>query len=302
MRLGVLVLALFVLGGCNLFSPFYDEGKGDDLEDTIGDVEAALERGEPDKAYDYAQRGIEKFPHSASLYYLGAVARMQDAEIGFADFASMVRGEDEEDDGEGDLLAARPPLYARAAEDTTWFLDLSPEDLARMADAFSLAYTYLDSAVALIARGEATERELEDFSSDSQLGLGISGLLTAMLTVLDTDHDLANGFSLHPTIRAYATPEGGWSFTVGVDPEVICDAMPDLLRAQEALYDHYRNVAGGDLPGDIPGDYIYRPTENWVNPWIDDGMLAGEFFANVHDGIVSFHEKYVCVAEVSRNE
>jgi hypothetical protein len=302
MRLGVLVLALLLVGGCNLFSPFYDEGKSDDLDDTIGDVEAALQRGEPGKAYEYAQRGIEKFPGSASLYYLGAVARVQSAEIGFADFASMISGDDVDDDGGGDLLASRPPLYARAAAETTWFLDLSPEDLERMADAFSIAYGYLDSAVALIARGEASEQEVEDFGSDSQLGLGMSGLLTVMLTVLDLDHNLANGFSLHPTVRAFSTPDGGWSFTVGVDPAVICDAMPDLLKAQEALYDHYRDVVGGDLPEDIPGDYIYRPTENWVNPWIDDGVLSGEFFANVHDGIVNFHDKYSCAGEVSRHE
>jgi hypothetical protein len=299
MRFAIPLLVLLLVGGCNVFSPFYDEGKSNDLDDIVGDVQAALERGEPDKAYEYANRGLERFPHSASLYYLGAIAKVQSADIGFVDFASMVRSSD---DG-GSPVSTRPPLYAKAAVgDTTWFLDLSPEDLARMADGFSVSYTYLDSVIAIIGRGEATDEEVEDIQADSQLGLGISGLLKAMLTVLDADHNLANGFELHPSIRAYSTPEGGWSFTASLDPEVICDAMPDLLAAQEALYDHYRGVVGGDLPEDIPGDYIYRFTENWVNPWIDEDTLTGEFFASVHDGICSFHEKYVCAAEVSRHE
>jgi hypothetical protein len=211
----------------------------------------------------------------------------------------MVRSED----SGGAPVSPRPPLYAKpAAGDTTWFLDLSPEDLARMADGFSVSFAYLDSVIAIIGRGEATEQEVEDIQADSQLGLGISGLLKAILTVLDEDHDLANGFVLHPSISAYTTPDGGWSFTASLDPVVICGAMPDLLVAQEALYDHYRGVVGGDLPADIPEDYIYRPTENWVNPWIDEDTLTGEFFGNVHDGISSFHEKYPCVGEVSRHE
>jgi hypothetical protein len=296
MRFVIPLLVLLLLGGCNVFGPFYDEGKSDDLDDIIGDVQAALERGEPGKAYDYASRGLEKFPHSASLYYLGAIAKVQSADIGFVDFASMVRSEDEGP-------APVPPLYAKsAAGDTTWFLDLSPEDLARMADGFSVSYAYLDSVIAIIGRGEATEQEVDDIQADSQLGLGISGLLTAILTVLDTDHNLANGFVLHPSIRAYSTPEGGWAFTAVLDPAVICNAMPELLVAQEALYDHYRGVMGGDLPADIPEDYVYRPTENWVDPAIDEETLTGEFFGNVHDGICSFHEKYVCAGEVSRHE
>jgi hypothetical protein len=211
----------------------------------------------------------------------------------------MVRGED----GGGAPVSPRPPLYAKpAAGDTTWFLDLSPEDLARMADGFSVSYAYLDSVIAIIGRGEATEQEVEDIQADSQLGLGISGLLKAMLTVLDTDHNLANGFELHPSIRAYTTPDGGWGFTASLDPTVICGAMPDLLVAQKALYHHYRSVVGGNLPADIPEGYIFLPTENWVNPWIDEDTLTGEFFANVHDGISSFHEKYPCAGEVRRHE
>jgi hypothetical protein len=280
-----------VVGGCNLFSPFHDEGKSDNLDDIIGDVEAALERGEPDKAYEYAVDGIEKYPTSVTLHYLGAVAAVQDAEIGFADFASMVRSSDS---GEPYLALLRP--YAPAVGETTFFFeDVSPEDLANMADAFNTSYGLLEAAVELIGEGQSTPEELGDFEGDIQLGLGISGLLKAILTVLDDDHDLANGFDLNPAIAAFKT-ESGWEFTAAVIPEVVCDAMPWLRVAEEALYDHYKSVVGGDMPEDIPiGNLnVYTYSGSWEGPAIDDGMLTGEIFASVHNGIVDFYDHYSC--------
>ncbi len=301
MRFAVLFLLLVLVGGCNLYSPFYDEGKSDDLDDIKGDVQAALERGEPDKAYEYAVRGIKKHPDCVSLYYLGAVAKVQDADVGFTDFASMLRGED----GGSDLALGRPPLYwSVAAGETTFFLDLSPEKLATMAMAFNTSYDLLEEAADLVAQGKATPEELEDFEGDIQLGLGISGLLTAILTVLDYSHDLddEDGFVLNPLIKAYEFEGGGWAFTATVDPSDICKSMPWLVVAQEALYDHYRGVVGGDLPADIPSGYQFIKTEFWTDPTIDTGTVTGEFFANVHDGIVSFHEKYSCSTEVRSHE
>jgi hypothetical protein len=293
-----LLVVVLLLGGCNLFSPFYDEGKAESLDDTIGDVQAALERGEPGKAYEYASKGIEKYPESVTLHYLGAVAKVQTAHINFTDFASMLRSED----GGGDFASALAQFGSSlGVDDSTFFRELSPEDLARMAAAFDTSYLFLKAAVDLIEDGEATPEELAEFGGDIYLGLGVSGLLKAMLTVLDVDHNLSNGFELHPTIRAYETVDG-WGFTAILDPDVVCDAMPWLRVAQEALYDHYREVVGGDLPADIPDDYLFKPLDLWVDPWIDDGTLTGEFFANVHRGIVSFHDDYPCGAEVSRHE
>ncbi|HVP58467.1 MAG TPA: hypothetical protein VMU02_10240 [bacterium] len=301
MRFTVLILLVLLAGGCNLFSPFYDEGKSNDRDDIIGDVQAALERGEPDKAYEYASRGIEKYPGCASLYYLGAVAKVQSSDVGFTDFASMLRSENK---GQGGYAAALSAFQRGLAQgDTTWFLDLSPDDLARMAGAFSVSYDYLDSVLTIIARpGGATKEEIEQFQGDSQLGLGISGLMKTMLTVLDQDHNLDNGFVLSPTIRAFRTATGGWSFTATLDPAVICGAWDWLETGQEALYDHYRTVVGGTLPEDIPTNYLYVHVEDWTDPQIDTGTLSGEFFESVHDGMVDFHGKYSCSGEVSRHE
>lgn len=295
MKYAILFLALLLAGGCNLFSPFHDEGSSDSAEDIIADVEAALERGEPDKAYDYATDGIEKHPENVTLHYLAAVAKVQDAEIGFADFASMIRSSD---DGEEPYFSVLFP-WAVAAAETTFFLDLSPEDLATMADAFNTTYDLLEAAVELIEQGKANPEELANIGGDINLGLGISGLLKAMLTVLDTDHDLYNGFVLDESIRAYEF-DGEWHFTATVVPEVVCNAMPWLRVGEEALYDHYRSVAEGDLPEDIPTEYlnlrVFDENDNplWTDPVIDDDLLTGEIFAAVHDGIVDFYDNYSC--------
>lgn len=293
MKYILLMLAVLVAGGCNLFSPFHDEGGSDNLDDIIGDVEAALERGEPDKAYQYAVEGIEKYPNSVSLHYLGAVAAVQDAEIGFADFASMVRSGDEDD---GEPYVAMLRAWSPAQGETTFFFeDLSPEDLEAMAEAFNTSYGLLEAAIQLIEDGEVTPEELADFESDTRLGLGVSGLLKAVLTVLDQDHDLANGFSLDPSIDVFET-ESGWWFTATVDREVVCAAMPSLLVAEEALYDHYREISGEEMPEDIleANSSVYTDSESWVGPRIDDGMLSGEMFAAVHNGKVDFFEHYSC--------
>jgi hypothetical protein len=296
MRYALLLLALLLVGGCNLFSPFHDEGSSESTEDIIADVEAALERGEPEKAYEYAADGIEKHPESVTLHYLAAVARVQTAEIGFADFASMIRSGDGDD--EPDFAVLHPTALADG--DTTFFLDLSPEDLAEMAGVFNVTYDLLEAAVELIEQGEATPQEVANIGGDLHLGLGISGLLKAMLTVLDTDHDLYDGFDLDESIRAFETEEGGWGFTAIVVPEVVCNALPWLRVAEEALYDHYRSVAEGDIPEDIPAEYrnlrVFDNNDNplWTNPAIDDDLMTGDIFVSVHDGVVDFHENYTC--------
>jgi hypothetical protein len=293
MRYVTLVLVLLLAGGCNLFSPFHDEGNSDSLDDIIGDVQAALERGEPDKAYDYAVDGIDKHPESVTLHYLAAVARVQDAKIGFTDFASMLRS----GDGDGSALLV---LHATgpAEGDTTFFLDLSPEVLASMAGAFNTTYELLEAAVQLIEEGAATPQELDDFLGDINLGLGISGLLKAILTVLDTDHDLENGFVLSSVIRAFEYEDQWgdthWGFSAVVVPSVVCGAMPYLRVGEEALYDHYRYVAGGSLPENIPAVYLNLRVEDWSSPRIDEDLLTGEIFAAVHDGIVDFYTVYSC--------
>jgi hypothetical protein len=289
MRYAIFLLALLLAGGCNLFGPFHDEGSSENLEDIVADVEAALERGEPEKAYDYAIDGIERHPESVTLRYLAAVARVQEAEIGFADFASMIRS----GDGDGDLELAVLSPRTISAGDTTFFLDLSPDDLAKMAEAFNITYDLLQAAVELIEEGKAGPEELEKFGGDIHLGLGISGLLKAMLTVLDTDHDLGNGFVLDPSIQAYEY-DGQWYFTATVVPGVVCGAMPWLRVAEEALYDHYRSVAEDDPPEDIPAGYLVLKVEDWTYPQIDDDLLSGEIFAAVHDGIVDFYTEYTC--------
>jgi hypothetical protein len=76
--------------------------------------------------------------------------------------------------------------------------------------------------------------------------------------------------------------------------------MPWLRVAEEALYDHYRSVAEGGLPDDIPTEYlnlrVFDDDDNplWTDPQIDDDLLTGEIFAAVHDGIVDFYDNYTC--------
>lgn len=296
MKCTLLILALFVIGGCNLFSPFHDEGGSDNLEDIIGDVEAALERGEPGKAYEYATDGIKKFPKSVTLHYLGAVAVVQDAEIGFADFASMVRSDGDEGESFLDPLC----LTAPAQGDTAFFFDkVSPNDLEAMAEAFNTSYGLLEDAVRLIEAKEATPEELADFGGDIQLGLGISGLLKAIFTVLDDTHDLddLDGFRLNDAYRAFET-EDGWGFSATVVEDVVCDARPWLRIAEEALYDHYRSITGDELPPDLLEDNLdqYTYSVDWVGRKIDEGTLTGEIFASVHNGIVDLYvdSQYEC--------
>ncbi len=282
----VLVSLVVFAAGCNIFGVFYDEGESDDLDDVVGDVQAALERGDPGAAYRYAMRGLELYPESLSLLYLGSLAKAQENDVTFVDFVRMIRQEDEE------ALASRI-LPLAGTQDTTFFLQLSPEDLARLAESFSISYSLLARAVEIINEGQASPSEVREFESDITLGLGISGLLTAIFTVIDEDHDLSNGFELHPNIRAFETEEG-WGFTAVADSQVICDAFDEMLVAQEALYDHYRSVVGLDEPEDIPPDSLFAEL-----PWIDEETLSGEFFAAVHRGIISLHEDYRC-KEVGR--
>jgi hypothetical protein len=303
MKTVVLLLALVLVGGCNLFSPFYDEGKSSDLDDTIGDVQAALERGEPDKAYDYAVRGIEKHPTSVTLHYLGAVAKVGTEDVHFSDFSKMLRGREE--NGVVYASAILPLCSAPAAGDTTLFLDISPDELARLAAAYDVSYDLLQTAAELIGTGGASEQVLIDYEGDINLGLGISGLLKTMLTVLDTDHNLANGFVLNPSIQPYRvdTPGGeSWGFTATLDPSIVCAALPSMIVAQEALYDHFRSVVGEDWPADIPSDLVFAAWP-WVSPPLDEetllDALAGKFLFHLHNGLVSFHDKYTCEGEVS---
>jgi hypothetical protein len=293
MRCALLVLVVLFAGGCNLFSPFHDEGKSDSLDDIVGDVQAALERGEPDKAFRYAEAGIEKYPESLALHYLGAVAKVQSSDIGFVDFAAIFRS-----DGDDDMEPFAAPFGgAGSAEgDTTFFFDVSPAELAEMAETFGVSFGLLEPALAIIEGGHATEMDLVDFRDDALLGAGISAVLTAMLTVLDADHDLSNGFELNPLVRAFETDDG-WGFSANVSAGVVCDEMPIFRIAEEALYDHYRYVVGGDLPPDIPAVYEETRVEDWVSPRIDDGALTGEIFSSVHDGLVNFRERYGCDLE-----
>jgi len=294
MRYLLLILVLLLAGGCNLFSPFHDEGKSDDLDDIVGDVEAALERGEPAKAYEYAVAGIEKHPESLALHYLGAVARVQSAEIGFSDFSAIFRSDGDDLDG-GDMASVAVPFVRRVAQgDTVFFFELPDEELAGMADAFNTSFGLLESAAGLLGEGNVSAEDRANFEGDTYLGLGVSAVVTAMLTIIDQDRDLGDGFMRDPEAKVFETDEAGWGFSGSITPDVVCDEMALFGIADEALYDHYRVVVGGDLPLDIPSQYIQTRVENWQNPMIDDGTLTGEIFGSVHDSVVNFRENFFC--------
>ena len=279
-----LVFGLLLICSCNIFEPFYDEGKSGDLEGIINDVEMALERGEPGKAAEYAERGLQLYPESVSLLYLAAVSSINENGINFVDYIDIVRSNTDYWVRTG----SRPGAWQTAGWDTTFFFeDLSEEEIGRLASVFHKCYRYLLRAALLIADGRATREEIARFESDIQLSLGVSGILSAVLTVIDEDHDLENGFVLDSEIRLFEI-EDEWGFT-GVDFSIVCGIFPVLLDAQEALYDHYRRINPSEDPADIPPEYRCRNI-----PWIDEDTFSGELFAAVHRGIMSLHWYFGC--------
>ena len=77
----MLTFGLLVFAGCNVFEGLYDEGASDDPEVLIADADAALQRGEPDKAVQYLEKAFEAKPQDPEIRTKLSTALLQQADI-----------------------------------------------------------------------------------------------------------------------------------------------------------------------------------------------------------------------------
>lgn len=77
----MLAFGLVFLAGCNVFEGLYDEGGSDDPDVLIADADAALQRGESDKAVQYLEKAFEARPEDPVIRTKLSTALLQQADI-----------------------------------------------------------------------------------------------------------------------------------------------------------------------------------------------------------------------------
>jgi hypothetical protein len=218
----VILLAVGLLAGCNVFSPFHSPGTSDNVNDLVSDAYEALDEEKYDKALEIMDRAMGIAPDDPQVRYLHAVTTVKSRDIDLLDVVEIFQPAED-----GSL-----PVD----EDNERILFLSGAELGNLYGAFRVVRADLKPLVDQI---RSTGRELSKIrqSGDVLMSYGISETIVGMLRVLDNDETPAE-FSLDDRIVIEKSDE---SYEIRIDDSLLDDAERDAIidAAVDRAWPHF---------------------------------------------------------------
>lgn len=242
----VLCTAL-LLGGCNVFETFYEEGTSGSADVLLQDARAALERGDTEKAKAYLERAHENDPENAEVRVELSAVELQSSDVTvlrIKELADYVR----EASGEADL-GASPFATSIEAHGTYTFnntdlvcnFDRAQHPAPPVFDYTALeVFQRIKQQEAVLARVQELLREVDGESLSRRqharllLMDSIVRIARATLTLQDAAEQATVTLYRLPneTIGACASASDVLDAFEGV---LKCELVADLIRARDGL-------------------------------------------------------------------
>lgn len=227
----LVLCSALVLGGCNVFETFYEEGTSSSAEVLLQDARAALERGDAEKAKAYLQRAHENDPSNAEVRVELSAVELQANDItvlGIKALADHIQ--DAAADGGQRSLTPDAPLVAAGTHTFNNTVRVCNFDEARYPEARVFEYTALEAferiqqREAVLARVHELLREID--------GESLARRQHARLLLMDAIVRIARTVL---TLQDAADRAGVTLYRLSDDGIGVCANADEVLRAFEGV-------------------------------------------------------------------
>lgn len=209
-----------VFWGCNIFSPFHSDGSSDDPAVLLSEARSALREGRDKEALSMLDRAMAKITPStpadqtAAIRYFHAVATVRVNNVSFQSFIDMMQGGDG-GAGEGEEIR---------------LFNFNERELTMMLKTFQKVKADLTPVVQALSNGSLTAAQFP-YTDDAFLSCGVASLVSGFITMMDKDHNPANGFKLDTRVLIEKIND---AYQVALD---------DPTQASQAIHDELVSIA-----------------------------------------------------------
>jgi hypothetical protein len=281
----ILMIALAVataFWSCNIFSPFHSDGSSDDPAVLLSEARSALREGREKEALNMLDRAMASITPStpadqvATIRYFHAVATVRVNSISYQSFIDMLQSVDP---------------GAGAGEGIRLF-DFTERELAQLLKSFLTVKTDLTPVVQALSNGSLTADQFP-YADDAFLSCGVASLVSGFITMMDKDHNPANGFKLDTRVLIKKVNDAYQIFLN--DPtqasqaiyaelvSIVKQCYPQLEEGFKSLWQYYQTTTvGKPVQGDPPLPPAPLPDNIRSTP-------AGVFIQIVHSGMSALY-------------
>ncbi len=207
---------------CNIFSPFHSDGSSDDPAVLLSEARSALREGREKEALNMLDRAMAKITPStpadqaAAIRYFHAVATVRVNNISFQTFIDMMQTVD----GGG----------SPSPQEGIRLFNYAERELAVMLKVFLTVRADLTPVVQALSNGSLTTAQFP-YADDAFLSCGVASLVSGFITMMDKDHNPANGFKLDTRVLLEKLND---AYQV---------ALNDPTQASQAIHDELVSIA-----------------------------------------------------------
>ena len=268
--------------GCNIFSPVHSDGSSDDPAVLLSEARSALREGRDKEALRMLDRALTQITPStpadqaAGICYFHAVATVRVSKVSFQSFIDMMQGVDG-----GIGVGGGIRLF-----------NFKEGELTMMLKTFQTVKTDLTPVVQALSKGTLTTAQFA-YADDAFLSCGVASLVSGFITMLDKDHNPANGFKLDPRVLIEKINDAYQIFlddptqaAQAIQAELVSitrQAYPQLEDGFNYLWQYYNlTTFGRPAKGEPPIPPAPLPNNMRSTP-------SGVFIQIVHSGMGSLY-------------
>jgi hypothetical protein len=268
--------------GCNIFSPVHSDGSSDDPAVLLSEARSALREGREKEALNMLDRALTKITPStpadqvAAIRYFHAVATVRVSKVSFQSFIDMMQGV-----SGGASIGERIRLF-----------NFNELELAQLLKTFQTVKADLTPVVQALGKGTLTTTQFS-YADDAFLSCGVASLVSGFITMMDKDHNPANGFKLDTRVLIEKINDAYQIFlddptqaSQAIQAELVSIARqsyPQLETGFEYLWQYYNiTTFGKPAKGEPPIPPAPLPDNMRSTP-------SGVFIQIVHTGTSSLY-------------
>src|SRR5574341_397988 len=267
---------------CKIFSPFQSDGTSDDPAVLLSQARSALREGREKEALNILDRAMVKITPStpadqvAAIRYFHAVATVRVNNVNFQSFIDMMQAADRgAGEGEGIQL-----------------FNFAERELAHLLNTFQTVKADLAPVVQGLSDGSLTTAQFP-YADDAFLSCGVASLVSGFVTMMDKDHNPANGCKLDTRVLIEKINDSYQIFlddptqaSQAIHDELVSIAeqsYPQLKDGFESLWQYYNMTTfGKPAKGKPPVPPAPLPDNIRSTP-------SGVFIQNVHGGMSALY-------------
>ncbi len=267
---------------CNIFSPFHVDGNSNDPAVLLSEARNALREGRDKEALSMLDRAMAKITpatpadQAAAIRYFHAVATVRVNDVSFQSFIDMMQGVD---GGSGEGVGMQ-------------LFNFTERELAQLLKTFQTVKADLVPVVQALSNGSLTTAQFP-YSDDAFLSCGVASLVSGFITMMDKDHNPANGFKLDTRVLIKKLNDAYQIFlddptqaSQAIRAELVSIARqsyPQLEDGFEYLWQYYNMTTfGKPAKGKPPVPPAPLPDNIRSTP-------SGVFIQIVHTGMSALH-------------